>query len=475
MWMEHTMNLHLYNTLTRQKQVFQPIDPQHIRLYMCGPTVYDFAHIGNARPVVAFDILIRLLKLQYPRVTYVRNLTDVDDKINKAAAMQGVSIDHLTQRTTAEYQADMRALHTIQPDIEPRATMHIPEMIDMIQSLIARGHAYAAEGHVLFSVATFPDYGQFSRRKRDELIAGARVEIAPYKQAPEDFVLWKPSDSQTPGWPSPWGRGRPGWHIECSAMSAKHLGSQFDIHLGGADLIFPHHENEIAQSRACYGTSSMANYWLHNGHLTVDGEKMSKSLGNFITVRQALTQAPGEVVRLALLSTHYHQPLNWSEHLIQQSRAILDRFYGILRWIEDSTGDAADVPADSDNIDPQVLAALQDDLNVPAALTRLHEMATQLYQAKESAQTAPRQTAHAFRASAMFLGFLNHTPQHWRQGVNPSQNHTLQSHEVEAAILERQQARDEKRFSDADRIRQKLLQAGILLEDTSQGTQWRRR
>ena len=306
------MSLVIYNTLSREKEPFAPLDAGHVRMYVCGPTVYDYVHIGNARPVVAFDVLYRLLKRRYPRVTYVRNITDIDDRIMVRAADNGETIEALTSRTSNAYQSDMLRLGALAPDVEPRATQYVAEMIGMIQRLVDNGHAYAAEGHVLFSVPSMSDYGRLSRRTRDELIAGARVEVAPYKKDPADFVLWKPSADNQPGWASPWGRGRPGWHIECSAMSAKHLGETFDIHAGGLDLIFPHHENEIAQSRSTFGHAIMAKYWMHNGFLNISGEKMSKSLGNFFTVHELLDQFPGEVIRLLLLSAHYRQPLDFT-------------------------------------------------------------------------------------------------------------------------------------------------------------------
>ena len=328
------MALTIYNTLSREKEPFTPIEPAHVRLYVCGPTVYDYVHIGNARPVVAFDVLYRLLKRHYPRVTYVRNITDIDDKIMNRAAESGESIDALTDRTGAAYQTDMARLGALAPDHEPRATQYVGQMIALIERLIARGHAYVAEGHVLFSVPSMPDYGQLSRKPRDELVAGARVEVAPYKKDPADFVLWKPSSEAQAGWPSPWGRGRPGWHIECSAMSGALLGETFDIHAGGLDLIFPHHENEIAQSRSAFGHAIMAKYWMHNGFLNISGEKMSKSLGNFLTVHELLDQYPGEVIRLLLLSAHYRQPLDFNQDGLQQAKATLDRWYGALRGKE---------------------------------------------------------------------------------------------------------------------------------------------
>src|SRR5471032_1013194 len=359
------MSLIVYNTLSREKEPFVPLDPAHIRLYVCGPTVYDYVHIGNARPVVAFDVLYRLLKRHYPRVTYVRNITDIDDRIIARAAAKKESIEALTGRTSSAYQSDMKRLGALPPDVQPRATRHIPQMIAMIEVLLAKGHAYAADGHVLFSVPSMPDYGQLSRHSRDELIAGARVDVAPYKKDPADFVLWKPSTDAQPGWDSPWGRGRPGWHIECSAMSGTLLGETFDIHAGGLDLIFPHHENEIAQSRSAFGHAMMAKYWMHNGFLNISGEKMSKSLGNFFTVHELLDQFPGEAIRLLLLSAHYRQPLDFTHDGLQAAKATLDRWYGALRG-RDQTGAAA--------VPKAVEEALLDDINTPLAISAVHQL-----------------------------------------------------------------------------------------------------
>jgi cysteinyl-tRNA synthetase len=348
--------LKLYNTASRTKEDFVPLDPDHVRMYVCGPTVYDRAHIGNARPVVVFDVLYRLLRATYKRVTYSRNITDVDDKIINAAHERNIPIDRLTKETTDAYHEDMDALGALRPDVEPRATEHIPQMIAMIQCLIERGNAYVADGHVLFKVTSMADYGRLANRDRREMIAGARVEVAPYKEDPADFVLWKPSDADQPGWDSPWGRGRPGWHIECSAMSETHLGESFDIHGGGLDLIFPHHENEIAQSTCAHGGKIFARYWVHNGYLTVNGEKMSKSLGNFFTVRDLLDQAPGEAIRFYMMGTHYRQPLDWTLDGLCSARAGLDRFYGALR-------DVSDIEAGPDDALPETVRdALEDDL-----------------------------------------------------------------------------------------------------------------
>lgn len=451
------MQLKVYNTYSRQKENFVPANSEHVGMYVCGPTVYDFAHIGNARPVVVFDILNRLLRQLYPKVTYVRNITDVDDKINAAAKASGESIRTITERTTQAYNDDMAALGAFVPDVTPRATKHIHEMITMIEKLIANGHAYAADGHVLFAVKTFADYGKLSKRNQDELLAGARVEIASYKKDPGDFVLWKPSDAETPGWDSPWGRGRPGWHIECSAMSEKYLGKTFDIHGGGIDLSFPHHENELAQSCCANKTSIFAKYWMHNGHLTVNGEKMSKSLGNFYTVRELLEEFNGEALRYMLMSAHYRQPLDLSKDLIRQCHASLDRLYGALRGLETTAAKA----------DSSVMDALLDDLNVPLALSHLHDLATKLNKTTELDQK--QQIASTIKASGLLLGILQQDPEIWFQG-----NSTVDTNEIEVLIQQRNQARVDRNFAEADRIRQLLSDMGIVLEDSVSGTTWRR-
>ena len=458
------MTLQIYDTLTRAKTPFEPLDPKRVRLYVCGPTVYDLAHIGNARPVVVFDVLFRLLRRLYGagQVVYARNITDVEDKIITASEKSGEPIDSLTKRTTEAFHADMAALGALPPSIEPRATGHIAEMIEMIEALIERGHAYAAEGHVLFSVPSMADYGRLSRRNRDEMIAGARVEVAPYKQDPADFVLWKPSAEDDPGWDSPWGRGRPGWHIECSAMSRKHLGDAFDIHAGGQDLIFPHHENEIAQS-VCATGAGFARHWMHNGYVVVGGEKMSKSLGNFLTVRQLLEEGwPGEAVRLTLLSGHYRQPLDITRDKLADARAQLDRLYGALRGLP-AAGDEAGEPSEA------LLAALLDDLNTPLALAALHELAGALNKA-ESAEEKARAAA-ALRASGALLGLLEATPEAWFQGAAADD----ETAEIEALIEARAEARKARDFAEADRIRDALDARGILLEDGPGGTTWKRK
>ncbi|MCK6449388.1 MAG: cysteine--tRNA ligase [Alphaproteobacteria bacterium] len=457
------MPLFLHNTLGQKKEAFVPLDPAHVRMYVCGPTVYDRAHIGNARPVVVFDVLYRLLKRLYPRVTYVRNITDVDDKINAASKQRGEPIEAITGRTARWYREDMGALGALPPDVEPRATQHVGEMIAMIAVLVQRGHAYEAEGHVLFNVPSMPEYGQLSRRSTDDMMAGARVDVAPYKKSPFDFVLWKPSTPDLPGWDSPWGRGRPGWHIECSAMARKYLGVTFDIHGGGQDLIFPHHENEIAQSRCCHD-APMARYWLHNGFLSIDSEKMSKSLGNIVTVNDLLAEdIAGEAIRLTLLGAQYHQPMDFSREALRQSQATLDHLYTTLRA-------AADVaPADGDDVPLDVLAALEDDLNTPLAIAHLHELATRLNKATTPAEKARAKAA--LLASGRLLGLLAAEPEAWfRRGAAGE----MPPEAIERAIQARAAARKARNFAEADRVRAELKAAGVDLEDTPKGTIWRR-
>jgi cysteinyl-tRNA synthetase len=452
------MSLVLYNSLTRRKEEFQPLDRERVRMYVCGPTVYDFAHIGNARAVVAFDLLYRVLRHQYgaEHVRYVRNITDVEDKIMAAARESGEPIDALTRRTTAIFHEDMAALGNLPPDVEPRATEYIPQMIAMIERLIAAGHAYAAEGHALFRVASYAKYGALSRRSRADMIAGARVEVAPYKEDPGDFVLWKPSTPDQPGWDSPWGRGRPGWHIECSAMSEDTLGETFDIHGGGLDLIFPHHENEIAQSVCAHDGRPFARYWLHNGMLTVGGAKMAKSEGNFITVRDALGKAPGEVIRLALLSTHYRDPLDWTEQRLQEASMWADKFY---RALEDALHSLKPTQNSAVN------KALEDDLNTPSAITALQHLAFRLNGMPRGDEKSAFQAE--LLAGGRLVGLLGQTPEDWfHRGADASR--------IEAHIAERAQARRERRFADADRIRAELAAEGIILEDKPDGsTIWR--
>ena len=450
------MSLRLHNTLTRKKEDFAPLDAADVRLYVCGPTVYDRAHIGNARPVIVFDVLFRLLRQLYgaDHVRYVRNITDIDDKIIVRAAERGVSIDELTETTTRDFHEDVDGLGCLRPTVEPRATDHIPEMIAVIERLIAAGHAYAADGHVLFDVPSMPSYGRLSNRSLDEMIAGARVEVAPYKRSDTDFVLWKPASAHEPGWPSPWGRGRPGWHVECSAMSWTHLGETFDIHGGGIDLIFPHHENEIAQSCCAFHTPFMATTWMHNGFLQVEGEKMSKSLGNFVTIHDLLqTEAfggrtwPGEVLRLAMLRTHYRQPIDWTLRAMEEAEKTLDRWYGSIDGIE-GVGEAA--PGEP------IVAALSDDLNTPEAISRLHG----LFGSPQSAATAV--------GSARLLGLLHQTPADWARGKQQAPG--IDPALVESGIARRLAARAAKNWAESDRIRDELAAVGVLLKDNKDGT-----
>ena len=439
----------LHNSLTRQRETLVPIEPGHVRLYVCGPTVYDRAHIGNARAEIVSDVLVRLLRHLFPRVTYVRNITDVDDKINARAAATGQSIQEVTTRTLADFHADMARLGVRPPDVEPRATGHIPEMITVIERLIERGHAYAADGHVLFAVATDPDYGSLSGRSPDELLAGARVDVAPYKRDPGDFVLWKPSPPELPGWDSPWGRGRPGWHIECSAMAWRYLGESFDIHGGGSDLLFPHHENERAQSLCAFPGSSFARIWIHNGMLRVEGQKMSKSLGNVRLLHEILAETPAEAVRMLLLRAQYRAPLDFTAAALEETRRELDRFY---RAIAHTPAAPAAVPA-------AVVAALCDDLNTPRAFAALHALA-------DAALAGAADAAAGLRAGGFLLGLLQADPAAWfRQGVDPAA--------VEAAIAERLAARKARDFARADTIRATLAAQGVVLEDGPAGTTWR--
>ena len=465
--------LYLHNSMTRRKERFEPADPASVRMYVCGPTVYDLAHLGNARAVVVYDVVARLLRLLYPQVTYVRNITDVDDKINARAQETGEAISAITARTTADFHSDMAALGALPPDQEPRATAHIDEMIMIIQRLINSGHAYEAEGHVLFAVASDDDYGKLSGRSPDELLAGARVDVAPYKRDAGDFVLWKPSSGGLPGWESPWGRGRPGWHIECSAMSWKYLGETFDIHGGGSDLIFPHHENELAQSLCAFPGSHFARYWMHNGMLQLSGEKMAKSAGNFFTVRDILAKARGETIRLLLLRTHYRSLLDFSEQGLVEAKRELDRFYRALERAPGAAG--GDIPA-------PVLEALCDDLNTPLALSAMHALA-------DAAMTGDSEAGAGLRAAGSVLGLLQQGPDAWFGRIyvpdhahsagtapvmaNTSDNATAIA-AIEAAIAERVAARKARDFGRADAIRAELAGKGILLEDGPNGTTWRR-
>jgi len=451
------MPISLYNGLTRRLEPFVPLDPQRVTLYVCGPTVYNYVHIGNARPPVVFDVLARLLRRHYPQVVYARNITDVDDKINAAAQQQGVPISAITDRFAQAFRDDMAGLGVAPPDVEPHATAHIGQIITMIEALIAGGHAYAAEGHVLFEVGTYPAYGALSGRDTDELIAGARVEVAPYKKNPGDFVLWKPSPPELPGWDSPWGRGRPGWHIECSAMSAAHLGDTIDIHAGGVDLQFPHHENEIAQSTCAHGGKVFARYWLHNGMLTFGGRKMSKSLGNVLLVHELLKQHPAEALRLMLLRGHYRQPLDWSDDAIAQAVNTLDSWYRVLRDLADVDVGAGPLP-----VPEGVEAALCDDLNTPQALAELSQLADAARHAGSAEAKA------ALLGGGALLGLLQQAPQAWFQrGEN-----TIDAAHVEALLQQRRDARAARDFARADAIRDELGVMGVLIEDSAQGTRW---
>src|SRR5947207_5471548 len=444
------MELTLYDTFTREKRVFTPLDPARVRIYVCGPTVYYFAHIGNARPVIVFDVLFRLLRYLYgaDKVTYVRNITDVDDKINARAAERGVPIRELTEGTYQNFKEDVAALGCLPPTVEPRATEHIAEMKTLIERLVASGNGYVAEEHVLFSVPSMPDYGKLSKRSLDEMIAGARVDVAPYKRDPMDFVLWKPSKEGEPGWPSPAGiknPGRPGWHIECSAMSWKHLGETFDIHGGGIDLEFPHHENEIAQSRCAFHTPLMADFWMHNGFLQVEGEKMSKSLGNFFTIREVLADWQGDVIRLAMLSTHYTQPINWTVKGLQDAEKALANFF------DAASADAEPRPA------PTVLEALADDLNTPKAISEMHALRS----------AAGRK---ALAGTLAFFGFRPSAFTEWREARAPAP--ALPAEEIDRRIAARLSARQARTFAEADRIRDELAALGVVLKDSRDGTTW---
>jgi cysteinyl-tRNA synthetase len=462
------MELKLYDTLTREKRPFTPLDPAHVRMYVCGPTVYDFAHIGNARPVIVFDVLFRLLRHLYgaDHVTYVRNITDVDDKINARAAEEypdlplNEAIRRVTETTDKQFHEDVAALGCLPPTVEPRATEHIDAMKTLIERLVASGHAYVAEEHVLFSVPSMPDYGKLSKRSLDELIAGARVEVAPYKRDPRDFVLWKPSKPDEPAWTSPCGiaaPGRPGWHIECSAMAWKHLGETFDIHGGGIDLVFPHHENEIAQSRCAFHLPVMANVWMHNGFLQVEGAKMAKSEGNFITIRELLADWPGEVLRLNMLRTHYRQPIDWTMAGILESQKVLDHWYDIV----------ADMPMPIGiDADEEVVGSLCDDLNTPSALTRLHAFAGEIRSCASGLHQL--ELKNKLKASAAFLGVLAFTKGEALE--NHPHRRIVDADKVRALIDARNAARKAKSFKEADRIRDELKAMGVELEDHKDGT-----
>ncbi|MEX0624413.1 MAG: cysteine--tRNA ligase [Saccharospirillum sp.] len=459
------MTLTVYNTLSGKKEPFVPLDPNRVTFYACGPTVYNYIHVGNGRSAVVFDLLYRVLKTQFSNVIFARNLTDIDDKINASAKAEGVDIKTFADTYATAYQDDMAALGNLEPTLQPRATEHIPQIIDIIERLIDRGHAYAAEGHVLFAVDSMKDYGRLSRRNIDDMMAGARVEIADYKRHPMDFVLWKPSTEDLPGWDSPWGRGRPGWHIECTAMIMAHLGDTIDIHGGGSDLIFPHHENEMAQGLCCVPDSQgYARYWVHNAMLDVEGEKMSKSLGNFTVLRDVLNEQPGEVVRLTLLSSHYRSNLNWSEQLLSQSRQTLDRLYTVLR---DSQDLDPVMPDDLSSLD--AVQALLDDLNTPRAIAALYDLTGRFFKTTDVAEQA--RLKGELLAVTGILGIAQQNPLTWFHG---QQQTGLQPADIEDLIQQRLDAKKAKDFGRADEIRDELKQAGILIQDTREGTQWSR-
>jgi len=457
------MTIQLYDTLRGEKVPFEPQKEGEVSMYLCGPTVYNYAHIGNARPAVVFDLLARVLRRHY-KLTFARNITDVDDKINAASIETGKPIGEITAKYIKAYNDDMGALGVQPPDVEPRATQHIDAMVDMIGTLVEKGFAYVADGHVLFDVSSYERYGELSKRDLREMIAGSRVEVAPYKRAAHDFVLWKPSTPELPGWDSPWGRGRPGWHIECSAMAEKHLGDTIDIHAGGQDLVFPHHENECAQSSCAHGGAPFARYWLHNGFLSIDKTKMSKSLGNVLLVHNLVKTVPGEVIRLALLSAHYRQPLDWSAETIESARRMLDRLYGAVRGIEvsDDARAAAVIP-------PALIVALEDDLNTPKALAELFILARTLN--KSNDQDEMESLAAALYASGEIMGLLGNDPEQWFAGHVEGE---LPADEIEALIEQRNAAKSGRDFELADSIRDKLKEAGVTIQDSREGTTWRR-
>ncbi|NWG70509.1 MAG: cysteine--tRNA ligase [Parvularculaceae bacterium] len=455
------MGLALYDTLARDKRAFAPADPRRVTMYVCGPTVYDHAHIGNFRAAVVFDLLFRVLRLHYGdgAVIYARNITDIDDKIIRRAKETGEPIGEITARYAQVYRDETRALNILPPTLEPAATGHIGDMIALVEKLLAGGFAYAAEEHVLFAVDRYKDYGALSGVDRDEMIAGARVDVAPYKANPADFVLWKPSAADEPGWPSPWGRGRPGWHLECSAMIGKALGTTIDIHGGGLDLRFPHHENEIAQSRCAHGGAPLARYWIHNGFLNMGADKMSKSLGNVALPRDLLRKWPGEVLRFALLTAHYRQPLEWTDRLLEQSKSQLDRFY---RMLGEAPGQAAPAPPAS------VLLALDDDLNTPEAIAGLHELRDIAAQMTGEAKT---RAVASLKAAGELMGLFSNEPEAWfraEPGEGP------QAEEIDRLLAERADDRKARDFARADAIRDRLFESGILIEDGPHGTSWRR-
>jgi cysteinyl-tRNA synthetase len=461
------MSIRLFNTLTRNKEEFQPLDPERVTMYVCGPTVYNYAHIGNARPPVVFDLLNRLLRRHYPQVVYARNITDVDDKIMDAAREQSVPIEQISDFYAEAYRQDMAGLGVTPPDIEPCATGHMGEMIAMIEQLVSEGHAYSSQGHVLFDVSTFPEYGKLSGRSVEDMLAGARVEVAKYKTDPADFILWKPSSADQPGWDSPWGRGRPGWHIECSAMSETHLGDTLDIHGGGNDLKFPHHENERAQSICAHGGKPFARYWVHNGFVTMDKDKMSKSLGNVVTVHELLKQYPGEVLRLVLMSAHYRQPLDWSEEAITQAGNQLDRVYRALDSLSD-----IELAEDQISTPQGIMEALEDDLNTPKALSVLSRLVSEANNANSPEQRIACKAA--LLGAGEMLGLLQQSPADWLKGQAPDTGAAeMDEATIEEWLAKRSQARADRDFAESDRIRDLLREQGIALDDGPDGTRWR--
>ena len=457
----------IYNTLTNKKEIFQPIDESHIKVYACGPTVYNYAHIGNARPAVVCDLLVRVLRSLYPKVTYVSNITDVDDKIIKASKETGQPISEITTKYTKIYNEDMKSLGVIKPDYQPKATDHIKQMIELVEKMIENGTAYESENHVLFSVSKYKNYGSLSGRDFDDQIAGSRIKVASFKKNPSDFVLWKPSDNNQPGWDSPWGFGRPGWHLECSAMSEESLGLPFDIHGGGNDLIFPHHENEIAQSCGAHGydePESFVKYWIHNGMLDMDGMKMSKSLGNILYIRDLLKKYPGETLRLTLLSCHYRQPLNFNDKAIQQCQTMLDKLYRVLR-IHDEV-DISDY--DTTTAPKEILDALSDDLNSSKAIAIINKIATNL--SKSDGEEIKKNKALLLAAGNVF-GILQSSPNKWL-GYYKDSNVDVDI--IEKLLKDRELARKERNFSKADQIRSELKEMNIEIEDTPKGSIWRK-
>ena len=459
------MSLALYNTLSRKKEPFTPLDAERVTMYVCGPTVYNLVHIGNARPAVVFDTLYRVLQSLYPNVQYARNITDIDDKIMRTAAELGEDISVLSQRYAQAYFEDMAALNNLEPTITPYATQHIPEMIDMIERLIAKGHAYVAEGNVLFAVQSMDDYGKLSGRALDDMLAGARVEVASYKKYAGDFVLWKPSADNEPGWDSPWGRGRPGWHLECSAMIEKHLGETIDIHGGGQDLIFPHHENEIAQSCCAHDGKPFANYWLHNGFINIEGEKMSKSLGNFRMVNELLEEYPGEVLRYVILSAHYRSEQQFSKELLDSAWRSLDGLYGFLRGHEPATAII--------NQDGAGYKALLDDLNTPMAISELYRLAKEMHAANGAGNVDLESKLKAeLMGLAGLMGLLQQDSEQWFTLARGGD--AISAEDIEELIEKRKQAKTDKDYAGADQVRKDLLDLGVVLEDSREGTTWRR-